>query len=84
MLGKGLLLKPVPPLAKARWYLRLTVLALESHLSTGLLISESPRAMSMSILMPVDFQGHSVNISNIRIKLRGGALDLRVPGAEGR
>ena len=63
VLGKGLLLKPVPPLAKARWYLRLTVLALESHLSTGLLILESPRAVSMSILMPVDFRGHSVNIA---------------------
>ena len=28
---KGLLHKPVPPLAKTRWYLRLIVFALESH-----------------------------------------------------
>ena len=29
--AKALLHKPVPPLAKTRWYLRLTVFALESH-----------------------------------------------------
>ena len=62
VLGKGLLHKPVPPLAKARWHLRLTVFAQEYHLSTGLLIAESPRSIPMLIFMPVDFRGHSVNI----------------------
>ena len=47
--------------------------------------SFSARILSMSIIVPVDFQRHSVNICQyIQIKLRGGAPDLRVPGAEGR
>ena len=47
--------------------------------------SFSARILLMSIIVPVDFQRHSVNICQyIQIKLRGGAPDLRVPGAEGR
>ena len=38
VLGKGLLHKPVPPLAKARWWYP----ASEYHLSTGVFIAESP------------------------------------------
>ena len=38
VLGKGLLHKPVPPLAKARWWYP----ASEYHLSTGVFIVESP------------------------------------------
>jgi len=38
----------------------------------------------MLILMPVDSQGHSVNMSVFKSSLGEEAPDLRVPGAEGR
>ena len=38
----------------------------------------------MSILMPVDSQGHSVNMPVFESSLGEEVSDLRVPGAEGR
>ena len=87
--AKALLHKPVPPLAKTRWYLRLTVFALESHYQqvcstqTGVLPEQC--CCWFSCLLTSEW--HSVNMSIFKsssgeerqicecLEWRGGRVD---------
>ena len=78
MLSKGLLHKPVLSMAKARQQYHSILLI------NRLLCSKVDPQKPVLILMPVDSQGHSVDMPVFKSSLGEEVPDLRVPGAEGR